>query len=460
MSQRQNVQTKMIARLYFAFFFAAITLLTVNLYAADDVKVNILAVNPSESNRLEAPITHYLPPEVKPEDILDRAGLDVKYDQDRQVYFLSGKVTLEPKETKTLNVRVKNVWALPDDLIAEARENINQNLKSLEGTEYYDTAKLLFDRVSEQITSMEEAKGKAIGIKQKIELYRAQMKQLDMIQKDVLSMNSLRTLKADPSQITRTAKFIITAENPSSEARKMTVRAELPKDIGANDVIDKLDFLLLFDDGAKRYILEKEDTLQGNEKKKYQITIKDIWYIPKDRLDDLRIQTKTLIGHFKGSSYDAYSKQQGEFIFSHLDQINALQDEVLNSPAIEDRIRAYVLNQSRFELAKRKVKDLQDLLLEIPIKRQETAIDQIRKAVKSLTHVIDLIKLGFKPDLSTTWWIILGIIAFLFVMASSFYVIWVSKLKDSKKGKKQDKGAQPKKAEASPTAPETVQPKA
>ena len=409
------------------------------LHAGDDVKINILAVNPSDTNKLDTAIVHYLPPEVKPEDVIDRAGMDVNFDPNKQVYYLTMKITLEPKETRTIGIRVKNVWTLPDESISKTREELNQNLKSLEGTDYFDTAKLLYEKVSEQLNMLEEGKGKAIGMRQRIELFRAQTKELDAIQKQVISLESMKKLKGDKDAGVRTTKFVITAENPSSEAKKMTIRAELPKEITPDDILDRLGFLLLYDSTQKRYILEKEDALQGKEKKKYEITLRDVWYIPKEQLDVLKKQTDTLLGHFKGSPYENFSKQHGEFISSTLDSINVLQEEVVNATVIDDKIRAYVLNSSRLELIKQKIKDLEDLLLEIPIKRQETAIEQIRKAVKSISHIIDIIKLGFKPDLSTTWWIILGIIAFLFVMAASFYVIWVSKLKDVKKAKKPDK---------------------
>ena len=93
-----------------------------------------------------------------------------------------------------------------------------------------------------------------------------------------------------------------------------------------------------------------------------------------------------------------------------------------------------------------------DLLLEIPIKRQESIVESIRRAVKSLANVIDIIKIGFKPDLSTTWWIILGLIAFLMIMSASFYVIWISKLKETKVVKKKGKEKNEPKAAPAPAA--------
>lgn len=412
------------------------------LFAKDDVRISILAVNPTD-NRIEASVTHYLPPEIKPEDIIDRSTFEVKYDQDKQVYYLSGKVPLAPKETQTLGIKVKNVWKIPEEQTTSILEKAAQNLAALEGTAYYDTAKLLRDKIAEKITAMGEESVKTSGVRRRIELYRAQTKQLDDLQKDVLSLDSMRRLKDEQEGGVRTAKFIITAENPSNEPKKMIVRSSLPKEIGPEDVLDKLDFLLLYDSDKEKYALEKEDNLQPKEKKKYEILLRDIWYVPQEILDTAKRQKEALLGYLRGSPYENFSVQQADFISSSLSAIEALQSEVAGTTVIEERIRAYSLNRSRMELVNRRLKDLQDLLLEIPLKRQESTVDQIKKAIRSLANVIDIIKLGFKPDLSTTWWIILGIIAFLMIMSASFYVIWVSKLKETKAAKKGERGKTP-----------------
>ncbi len=218
--------------------------------------------------------------------------------------------------------------------------------------------------------------------------------------------------------------------------------------------MDRLGFLVLFDVEAERYAIEKQDTLAPNEKKKYELTLRDVWYIPDEKLGLMKKQIETLTGHFKGSNYEAFAMQQIAIVTGSISEIKVLQDEVANSTVLDDRIRAFVLNTSRYELANQKIKDLEDLLLEVPMKRQENVIEQLRKAVRSLSHIVDIIKLGFKPDLSTTWWIILGLIAFLFIMAGSFYVIWVSKLKETKVVKKADKG----KKETPTKAAQTAQP--
>ena len=107
------------------------------------------------------------------------------------------------------------------------------------------------------------------------------------------------------------------------------------------------------------------------------------------------------------------------------------------------------LNTKRLDAVKKKVKELQDLLLQIPLKKEISQMDKIKQAIKKILNVTDILKLGFKPDLSTTWWIILGIIAFILIIAASFYVTWLTKLKETRLVK----GGQKKTKQSSEPAP-------
>ncbi len=411
-------------------------------HAEGEVKIKILAMNPSPSQKIESLVRQNLPPEIKPEDVVDNAGMEIKFNTDEGVYYVSKQVNLEPKEAVTIEVLVRNVWLVPEERLTRLRDTVSTTTKSLAKTKYEKTAQLLQDKVSERIGTIEEEQGRNIGIGKRIELYRSHLKQLDGIEKEVLSISALRELEGEQAEGVRTAKLVISAENPSDEPRKMTVRSDLPKEITANDVLDRLDFLLLYDETKQRFSVEKEDQFEARETKKYEITLRDVWYIPRIELERYKEQTDKLVALLKGSAYENYVTQQAKIIDDTLVSIDQLQIEVQSAESIQDRIEAFALNSERLGLINKKVKELQDLLLEVPIKRQVSEIEKIKQAIKSLTKVMDIIRMGFKPDLSTTWWIILGIIAFLIVLSTTFYVTWLSRLKDAKggaKGVKKDK---------------------
>jgi len=418
-------------RIYIVVFILLLQILFSGLLLAADeqVKVKILAVNPSETNVLKTSIVYPLPPEILPEDVVDRAGMEVKRNDETGAYYLSKDVELQPKETLTTVVSVRNVWVIPAEDITKVREDLGQNLKLLQGTKYEKTGKLVYEKAMDQIGTIEEGQASKLGMKQMIELYRAHKMLLEKIQNDAMSLDAMRQLQMTEGGEVRKAKVIINAENPSDEAKKMTVRSELPPEIDAGGVLDRLDFQLLYDEDKKRFVVEKEDEFGPKEKKKYEITIKDVWYIPEEELDYLKKQTDTLVKYFTGSSYDEFAKQSSGFADETLSAIRALQEDVKGASEVDKRVNAFTLNNRRLQLAKDKVKTLQDLLLEIPLKK--SSVEQIAEAIKKMRRIVNILQLGFQPDLATTWWIILGIIGFVAVFATIFYVTWLSKLKQS-----------------------------
>lgn len=403
--------------------------LSLPLYAAEDVKIKILAVNPSPTESLDTFVSSFLPPEVGPEDIIDKGGMDVKFDTEKQTYSLILNVKLAPKEVKTIIVQVRNVWKVADEDLSDIRDRLEKSVKTLVGTPYEATGKTLSDKINEKLSGIEEDQSKAIGIQQRVEMFRAHKKQLESIRKELLTFNELRRMKEEAVEGLRTVKFVVTAENATAEKKTLAIRADLPRDIQINDVIDRAGFSILYDEARNRYSVYRQDDLEGKEKRTYEVVLKDIWFVPKSDMDFYKKQVEKLVSNLESSEYEAYSVQVSEFINKTFEAITSLQEEV-QSAALEDRIRAFVLNSERIEVVKKKIKELQDLQLEVPIKKDLNEFERIRQAVKELSKVVDILRLGFTPDLSTTWWIILGVMAFLFVTTAIFYMSWLVKLQD------------------------------
>lgn len=421
----------------------------------DSVTIKILAVNPTEAP-LNTVVTHRLPPEVLPEHIIDKGNMEIRYDSTLVSYYATTSVNLSPRETRTLNLKVKNVWVLNPEYIEKVQSQLRQTVASLKGTRYEDTAQKLYEKTAEQIDRIIAEQQKEKNIQRQIELYRSHMKQLQQIEQGVLSLAALRKLANSSETGVRTVKFIVRAKNPASEQRNMSVRAMLPKEITSFDIINKFDFRLLFDEDEARFVVEKEDIFEPTEEKKYEIILRDVWYITKEELDFLRDQASKILERFKNSTYESYAQQTVESIIQTLDEVWLLQQEVESSENIEDRIRVFVVNHQKVEIVKKKIKELQDLLLEIPVKRN-TEIDQIKQAINELSKMFDILSLGFTPDLSTTWWLILGIIGFLFIFATSFYITWIVELGRSKFGKMKDKKKKAKAKETEAPPAETSQ---
>jgi len=426
----QRISRSFLILVILGFSFSALS------YAGSEVKVKVLAVNPSDSQSIKTVITQALPAEIDPaQDILDKAGLEVRFDSENKVYTLFGEVELKPHETKTFEVHIRDVWQITPDQIDETKKNLGNQINALKSTKYYDTAKLLYDKAQEGIDRILEEQSRPVGMKQHVELYRAHVKQLQDIKSNALSMEAMRQLEEEKKTGIAEARFLITAENPSSEARTMTVRSALPKEIAAEDVLDQQGFILLYDQQQKTNVLEKEDQFAAKETKKYIITIRDIWRIPGEELVFHKEQTQKLQEFFKGSSFEKYAEEQGGAILDILSGISKLQTELDASLSLEDRMRAFVLNTQQMNVAKAKLRDLQQLVAEVPPPKTESAIlELVKNLVKKLAETKDMVlmAMGIKPNSPIVWWIIFGIILFLAIMSSVFYVTWLKKLRENK----------------------------
>ena len=427
-------------------FFVMLAGLGRPLGAAEELKLKILAVNPSATNKISTDVKNALPPEITAVDVLDAGGLEVKYDTETKSYYVSGKVDLAPRESKTIVVTIRDVWKIPAEKIESARAEINRRHASLKGTKFEATGELLFSRAAESIDQIEASQNQAAGIRKRIELYRANSKRLEDLQQDILSIGALQKMDLVKDGETRTAKFQIDAENPSAEVRTMTIRADLPREIKSEDVLDARGFSILFDDTKSRYALEKQDEFKASEKKSYQITLRDIWFIQPKELEYLSKQTDSLEKHFAKSKYAEFAQGTALSIRTYLAEIETLQEEVADSPSIQDRIRAFTLNSQKLNLVKAKLKELQDLLLELPLEVNEenSPIKKMVQGIKEIQKVpvvAKILTMGIDPNVATTWWVILGIVAFLMILATIFYVTWLGKLKKNTYEKPPESGA-------------------
>lgn len=417
----------------FAFLFFAVAL--PKLHAEENVKIKILAVNPSSTQVLKTTIEQYLPPEVGIEDVSSQEGVEVKYDSKKRAYLISKAVELQPSETQTIEVQVRNVWVVAPEEIEAVKLQLKQNMEALSRTKYADTGKLLFEKASEVLAQIEENQLKAIPIKQRIELYRLNIRQIEDLKQNALSLEAMRRLEEEKKSGIREVKFFVAAQNPANEEKKLVVRSELPRDIEPSDVLDKGSFSLVFDNQKMLYILEQEDTLGPREEKKYQITLRDIWYIPKSELEYLKSEIKKLLPLFEKSSYAEFANKQGIAANQAIDAILALQAEVSSSSFLEDRIRAHVLNSQREKFAKRKIKELQDLLSEVTLKADENEIiNEIKHLVQKISEAQKLVvmAMGLHSKKSIILILFLGIVLFLAILTAIFYGTWLKKLQENK----------------------------
>ena len=149
----------------------------------------------------------------------------------------------------------------------------------------------------------------------------------------------------------------------------------------------------------------------------------------------MKSEIEKLTPLFIKSPFEDFALKQKEFVMKALLAIETLQAEVSSSGVIDDRIRAHVLNEQREKSAKRKIKELQDLLSEVSLKPSDGK--QVGQFEQTMRKIIDfknkvLVALGQQPKKTIFWWFFLGIVLFLAVVTIIFYSTWLKKLQENK----------------------------
>lgn len=97
-----------------------------------------LVTNPSTLISQKATVKYYLPEEVKKEDIIEvDEGLTVKYDTEKNQYYVSGEFLLAPSETQTVSVKTKDIWVISKEKIDSLRKQAEDLSLPLEKTSYF-----------------------------------------------------------------------------------------------------------------------------------------------------------------------------------------------------------------------------------------------------------------------------------------------------------------------------------
>lgn len=101
----------------------------------NSVEIHFLITNP-DSNQQVIKFKAFLPEEAKPEHILNLSGLKVDYDTNAKVYYVSGDITLGPKETVTRKVEMKDIWVFAPEEIKSIKDQANGLVPTLAKTQY------------------------------------------------------------------------------------------------------------------------------------------------------------------------------------------------------------------------------------------------------------------------------------------------------------------------------------
>lgn len=392
--------------------------------------INILAVNATEQER-EKDIYHILPKELKMEHILDTGGLDVKYDVEKDAFAVYGKVTLQPKESRTYKVRVKDVWRIEQQQVEEIKEQINLTIKRLAGSEYEERAGGKKERLINRLDFIfEQQKKNEDDVSVRIEQYGLYADELAQIRNDAVSVKYWRS--EDPAYDQNDLlRFIVEVENNSEKAREIDQKHYLPPEVKPEHLVEIFDFAFRYDVLRKQPYLAKKEELQAGEKKRYEFTVYDVWTIPSVQIENLKNRTRNVYALLENTEYKATADYLVASIKEKLERIEASQ---AIEKAIQDHVGDYKINKGIYEKAENDVAALEDLLEALRENLERSRLKNALQRIKSLKSLADIAEaiFGQKPPMEVAWKIIIGIMIFVGFLTVVHYIVWGQRSKSVK----------------------------
>lgn len=396
-----------------------------------NIYVNILAVNGTDEAK-EQDIKQFLPKELTAEDIIDTAGLELDYDVNEGAYFVKGKVTLGAKETKTYKILIRDLWQLEQAEVEEIRKQIDVSVSRLEGTEYHETGQQRQKNLTQRLDFITTQLGdNAENITQRIDRYRAYADEIKDIRDNAVSVKYWRSKPPDPKE-NQVFTLVIEVENPSDKEEKV-VRPQhyLPAEVKPENIDDLKGFDYKYDIEKGQPYLEKEETLAPAEKKKYTISLIDVWSIPQKNIDNLKDRTRRAYEFLQETQYEQNASFLVANIKKQLEKVELSQAQEKN---IKEHISAFRSNTKSYDTALNDVKSLEALLEVARENLEKSKIKNVLQKVKSLRSIADISEaiFGTKPSVNNAWKIITAIVIFVGVFTMLHFAIWGKRSRQAK----------------------------
>ena len=144
------------------------------------------------------------------------------------------------------------------------------------------------------------------------------------------------------------------------------------------------------------------------------MVVRDLWYVPRERLESLRDYTGILLGRLKKTEYFDSAKKLAESVNARLEEIAAMQDDETLSRKV--RIGNYRRNTQTLAQVKEDLARLEKLL-------SFTGGPPVPEMLEESKLKSDA------PSRTTTWLVIFLILIFLGFLGGQFFFTWHRRVK-------------------------------
>ncbi|MBF0386513.1 MAG: hypothetical protein HQL20_01495 [Candidatus Omnitrophica bacterium] len=408
--------------------------------ASAAVIINVLAVNGTETAQ-DKDIRFSLPGEIKPSDIVDPAGLEVDYDIKDAGYFLHGKCLLQPKESRTFKVKIRDVWRISNEKIADIRQNIEQGFNEMGAERSAENGQQLKEKLIAKLDYVLSEQSQATGsIDQRIDTYRSHLQTLEDINTKAKYIDYWRS-DAQDQESKKIINYVLEVSNPTDKLKKVKQQHFLPLEVRPEDVVDRQGYEIRFDENKQAPFLFKEEDLGANEKKNIRIGIRDVWFVPQKDIDFIKERSTNVYASLQASEFSGTAKTLFNEITNNLELISSLQ--AMQQPDIQQHIGAFRINQKRLAQTRSDCVALEKLLAQHRAKLEKSKIKNVMQKIQSMKSLARVSQAIFdkKPTVNAAWKIIGSVMIFLALFTFIHFITWFLR---TAKEKKQEEMTMPK----------------
>jgi hypothetical protein len=393
-----------------------------------NVGVNIVVVNPSENRTQTMTINYELPPGLRRSDILETGVLQAEYDVSRALFYVTGEIVLNPKETRTVKVIIRDIWKIPPEKFDNILSMLEGKIKSLQGSADPETLELASHELLSRLESVRKYQQENVGdVQKRMEIYTSNTDKLRRIEDDIFSLERMLSGEAEPGEKDETVVLTIYANNPRDERRTLPVRFDLPREVIPQH-IEELGGMEIRHDAAKDiFYLSSASIFAPNETKVFQVKIKNIWKISESEINGYVEEALEVYSKFAGLPAEPTATILLESIKKNASTIIETQKA---AESVRDRVSVFRANQKLLRDIKDDLEKMKSLTIP-EIDKEKLELRSVLRSDRIFEVMRELSDRLFREKLTATtvWRIVMLIVSFAIILTAVFYSIWIVKVK-------------------------------
>jgi hypothetical protein len=401
---------------------------------ANNISVNIVIANPSQSDKQSMPVKHMLPADISKNDIIDHGALSIDYDLSTSSYYVYGNFMLEPGETRTLKVIISDVWKIPEKEIVNMKNILERKVAVVENPEHKRSAELVANTLKTRLDSiLEYQRNNAGDIEARMRMHSINMARFQEIKKNIFSLDASKDQASEESESALYATLMIEATNVSDVSSNVPVKYYLPKELLPEYIEDAAGFDVKYDPALDQFYLFQDLLFAPNQVRLFTITFKNVWVISEQIVTKLVEEASEINAELAKTTF----AEEAQALFDIIkEKSEIIIESQKNATNIKDYIAAYRSNQQRLKEIEDYIEKMRALLDTVK-SQSKTMIERMMEDVglfRAFRVLADKIfQQNVKPEF--IWKIIMSIVIFVLALTAFFYGIWTIKLRKEEKKK-------------------------